>query len=55
MNSGIAPLTGSVRWPRERSDAETVVRAIDGVARVVKYVTVANAANPAGFEMPECR
>jgi len=45
-------LTGSVQWPQERSEAEDVVRRVDGVLRVVNNIMAAHTANPEGFEAP---
>ena len=53
VDRGKVTLTGTVRWQQERSEAETVVRQIDGVRRIVNNITVANVANPEGFEAPE--
>lgn len=53
VDRGTVTLTGTVRWPNEKSEAEGIVRHIDGVQRVVNTITVANAANPEGFEAPE--
>ena len=53
VDQGTITLTGSVRWPRERSDAEAVVRQIDGVFRIVNDITVAHMPNPEGFEAPD--
>lgn len=55
VDRGTVTLTGTVRWPQEKSEAEGIVRAIDGVQRVVNNITVANVANAEGFEAPECR
>ena len=46
-------LTGTVRWARERCEAETVVRQVDGVFGVVNDISVAHMANPEGFEAPD--
>ncbi len=53
VDRGTATLTGSVRWPHEKSEAEGIVRHIDGVQGVVNNITVANVANAEGFEAPE--
>jgi osmotically-inducible protein OsmY len=53
VDHGTVTLTGSVRWPQERSEAEDVVRRVDGVRRVVNDIIVAHIANPEGFEAPE--
>jgi osmotically-inducible protein OsmY len=48
-------LTGTVRWPREKFEAESVVRQIVGVLEIVNHITVAQVVNPEGFEAPESR
>jgi osmotically-inducible protein OsmY len=53
VDHGTVTLTGSVRWPRERSEAESVVREVDGVLRIVNNITVVHGANPEGFEAPD--
>ena len=53
VDHGTVTLTGSVRWPQERSEAEDVVRHVNGVLRVVNDIIVAHIANPEGFEAPE--
>ncbi len=55
VDRGTVTLTGTVRWPHEKSEAESIVRPIDGVERVVNNITVANVANAEGFEAPESR
>ena len=55
VDRGTVTLTGTVRWPHEKSEAEGIVRHIDGVQRVVNNITVANVASPEGFEAPDCR
>ena len=55
VDRGEVTLTGTVRWQQERSEAETVVRQVDGVRRIVNNITVANVVNPEGFEAPESR
>ena len=55
VDRGTVTLTGTVRWPHEKSEAEGIVRPIDGVQRVVNNITVANVANAEGFEAPESR
>ena len=52
VDRGTVTLTGSVRWPQERSEAEDVVRRVDGVLRVVNNIIAAHIANPEGFEAP---
>jgi osmotically-inducible protein OsmY len=53
VDCGTMTLTGTVRWPHEKSEAERVVRHIDGVQRVVNHITVANVATAEGLEAPE--
>lgn len=55
VDRGTVTLTGTVRWPHEKSEPEGIVRPIDGVQRVVNNITVANVANAEGFEAPESR
>jgi osmotically-inducible protein OsmY len=53
VDHGTVTLTGSLRWLQERSEAEDVVRRVDGVLRVVNNIIVAHMANPEGFEAPD--
>ena len=53
VDRGMMTLTGTVQWPHEKSEAEAVVRRIDGVREVLNNITVAHVANPEGFEAPE--
>ena len=53
VDRGTVTLTGSVRWPQERSEAEDVVRRVDGVLRVVNHIIAAHRATPEGFEAPD--
>jgi osmotically-inducible protein OsmY len=53
VDLGTVTLTGTVRWQHEKSEAEGVVRGIDGVRRIVNNITVANVADAEGFEAPE--
>jgi osmotically-inducible protein OsmY len=55
VDRGTVMLTGTVRWPREKSEAEAVVRQIVGVLGVINHITVAQVVNPGGFEAPESR
>jgi osmotically-inducible protein OsmY len=55
VERGTVTLTGAVQWSYERSDAEAVVRHVDGVQDVVNNITVAHAVNAEGFEAPESR
>ena len=53
VENGIATLTGTVRLPPERAEADAVVRQVDGVQRVVNDITVARPVSAEGFEPPE--
>ena len=53
VDRGTVTFTGSVRWPQERSEAEAVVRRIEGVLGIVNKITVAHVVDPEGFEAPE--
>jgi osmotically-inducible protein OsmY len=53
VDRGTATLTGTVRTPHERSEAETTVRQIAGVQAVVNRINVAQVADPAGVEAPD--
>ena len=55
LNQGIATLTGSVRLPAERVEAEEAVRQVSGVHQIVNDITVAVAINAEGFEAPADR
>ena len=55
VDRGTVTVTGTVRWPGEKSEAEAVVRQIDGVRRLMTDITVANVVNAEGFEAPESR
>lgn len=52
VDRGIVTLTGSVRLPTERAEAEEAVRHVDGVRRVVNSITVAQRVSAEGFEPP---
>jgi osmotically-inducible protein OsmY len=52
VDRGIATLTGSVRLPSERADAEEAIRHVDGIQRVVNSITVAQPVSAEGFEPP---
>jgi osmotically-inducible protein OsmY len=53
VDRGTVMLTGTVRWLREKAEAEAVVRQITGVGDIVNHIDVAQAVNPEGFEAPE--
>ena len=50
---GNVTLTGGVRWPFERAEAEEAVRHVQGIRRLVNRITVAEAGNAQGFERPD--
>jgi osmotically-inducible protein OsmY len=52
VDRGIVTLTGSVRLPSERAEAEEAVRHVDGVRSVVNDITVAQRVSAEGFEPP---
>lgn len=53
VDKGIATLTGSVRLPAERAEAEDAVRHVAGVRRLVNNITCAQTISAQGFEPPE--
>jgi osmotically-inducible protein OsmY len=53
VDRGTVKLTGSVRQPFERADAEEAVRAVEGIRSLVNDIVVTQAPNPAGFDAPE--
>jgi osmotically-inducible protein OsmY len=53
VDRGTVTLTGSVRWPQERSEAEAVVCRIEGVLGIANTITVAHVVDPEGFEAPD--
>jgi osmotically-inducible protein OsmY len=53
VDSGDVTLTGSVRWPFERADAEAAVRTIEGIRTLRNDIVVSQTLNPAGYEPPE--
>jgi len=52
VNGGILTLTGSVRYPSERADAEAAIRRVRGVRRLVNRIAVFQIPSAAGFEAP---
>jgi osmotically-inducible protein OsmY len=52
---GNVTLTGSVRWPFERAQAEDAVRHVEGIRRLVNKITVAEVVSAEGFERPDDR
>ena len=53
IDDGLAWLTGTVRRMSERIDAETIVREVPGVQRVVNRIAVSQPPSDEGFEPPE--
>jgi osmotically-inducible protein OsmY len=53
VDRGTVTLTGTVRRQHEKSEAESVVRQVEGVRRIVNDITVAQVVSAAGFEAPE--
>lgn len=53
VDRGAVKLTGSVRQPFERADAEEAVRAVEGIRSLVNDIVVTQVPNPAGFDAPE--
>jgi osmotically-inducible protein OsmY len=53
VDHGTVTLTGTVLWPREKAEAEAVVRQIEGALGVVNHISVAQLVRPEGFEAPE--
>ena len=52
VDRGTVTLTGSVRWPQEKSEAEAVVRRVDGVLGIVNKILVAEVVDPEGLDAP---
>jgi len=50
--NGVVTLTGDVRLPRQRQEAEHIVASIAGVTRVVNRIVVWTPVNPQGWEPP---
>jgi osmotically-inducible protein OsmY len=55
VDRGAVTLTGTVRSPHERSDAEAVVRQIRGVLGIVNRIVVPQMTSPEALEVPESR
>lgn len=52
VSAGVVTLTGSVRYPGERMEAEETIRHIRGVRRIVDDIFV-QSTDAAGFEAPD--
>lgn len=50
---GVVTLTGSVRHPLERAQAEEAVRGIEGIRSLVNEIIVTQVPNPQGVEAPD--
>ena len=55
VDRGTVTLTGTVRLPRQKADAEAVVGQIDGAHRIVNHISVAQGVAPEDFDAPEFR
>lgn len=53
VDSGAVTLTGSVRWPFERADAEAAVRGVEGIRTLQNDIVVSQMPSAAGYEPPE--
>jgi osmotically-inducible protein OsmY len=53
VDRGTVTLTGTVRLPFERADAEEAMQSIEGVRRLVNDIIVTQFPDPAGFEPPD--
>lgn len=53
VDGGTVTLTGSVRWPFERADAEEAVRGVEGIRTLQNDIIVSQGASTAGFEAPD--
>ena len=53
VDKGTATLTGSVRFPAERAQAEDAVRNVKGIQRLLNNITVSQVISAEGFEPPE--
>jgi osmotically-inducible protein OsmY len=55
VDDAVVTLTGTVRRPFERQEAEEAVRPIVGVRRLVNDIVVTEVANAQGYEPPTDR
>ena len=53
VDRGTVTLTGSVRWPQHKTEAEVVVRHVDGVRGIVNKILVTQAVDSEGLDAPE--
>ena len=52
VDDGVATLTGTVRLPSERAEAEDALRQVPGVRRIVNDIAVTQVPRPEGSEPP---
>ena len=55
VDDGTVTLTGTVRRPHERLNAEAIIRQVDGVRAVVNRITLAQIVSAESFDAPESR
>ena len=55
VDKATATLTGTVRLASESAEAESIVRRVSGVGRVVNEINVAQAPNRDGLDPPDRR
>ena len=53
VDDGVATLTGTVRLPSERAEAEDALRQVAGVRRIVNEIAVTHVPSAEGFEPPD--
>jgi osmotically-inducible protein OsmY len=53
VDRGAVTLTGTVRHPFERADAEDAVRRVKGIRHLVNDILVTQVPSPEGFEAPD--
>jgi osmotically-inducible protein OsmY len=53
VDGGAVTLTGGVRWPFERVDADAAVRGIGGIRTLENDIVVSQTISTEGFEPPE--
>jgi osmotically-inducible protein OsmY len=52
---GTVTLTGGVHWPFEKTEAEDLVRHIQGIRHIVNNIVVFQRVSRDGFESPDVR
>ena len=53
VDRGVVTLTGSVRQPVERANAEEAVRRLEGIRSLVNNIALTQVPNNEGFEAPD--